>query len=112
MTTNFGVWPLALVQAAGEWDDQAEIIRGARKNLVQAEAATASLGRRVAPAADAFLATWVEQIRAHADQAEQHAETLRSSGVSYQVVDAEQVNELRRLLPWNDRTLRPTPGLY
>jgi hypothetical protein len=110
MTGGFEVWLDALRTSATEWDDQAAELRAARRSLADGSSATAELGSRVAPAAHAFLETWISGLKTHVEHAAAHSQSLSDATLTYQTTDADQAARLAGLMPWGDRALRPGGG--
>ncbi|MRJ78006.1 hypothetical protein GEV29_15825 [Aeromicrobium sp. SMF47] len=104
---SFVVWTAALTRAAAGWDDQAEALSQAQSSLNKVDPEL--LGSRVSSAATAFLETWRTEIKDRVATAEAHADALRTSVGSYQQADDRAVQDLQRLLPWDDRGVEPGP---
>lgn len=104
---------VAALRAAGEtWDDQAEVLRGGRKRLLDAEAAVPALGDRVTPAAQAYVETWIDRAKQLADAAQRHAEALQGAAVTYTSVETHVESDLADLLPWLQRHGTTSPTTY
>lgn len=104
--TGFGVWSIALQQAASGWDDQAEGLTAARSSLSHAN--TSLLGKNVGKVAEGFIEKWRRQIMDQVAEAEGHADKLRSSSSLYTGADESSADALRKLLPWDQRSLPST----
>lgn len=100
------VWFRALSTAAQGWDAQADDLHGARNSLLGVD--TSSLGERVAPAAQAFLATWVAELESASTDADGYAASLIQVKGQWFAVDEASVRAAQELLPWTDRDLTPT----
>jgi hypothetical protein len=101
----------ALRTAASGWREQQSTLRGARNDLARAEGSASAAGPRVQPALAAFLDTWVEQLRAHADASERHADLLELAAADYDATDAQTRARLVDLLPWESRDALTPPGV-
>lgn len=110
MADGYQVNPVALRAASTTWDDQSEVLRGAKKRLVDAENAVADLGPRVGPAATAWITTWLDRVESLQQAAERHGDDLAEAGQSYGVQDLEVSASLAQLLPWGQHDGAPTPG--
>lgn len=101
--TGYAVSTYALQSAADTWDDQSESLRGARKRLLDAEAAVAALGPRVGPAAALYIDTWINTVKSLAGEAQRHADALEGAASSYATVETYVEEDLARMLPWAQR---------
>lgn len=100
-----------LRSAASGWREQHGTLRRARSDLAAAESTASAAGPRVQPALAAFLDTWVDQLRVHADAAERHADRLEEAAADYDATDARTRADLSRLLPWDARDALAPPGV-
>ena len=105
--TDVTAWTASLRGAATAWRDQQATLRSARSGLAGAEGTAGSAGPRVEPALTAFLDTWVEALKQHADTAERHADDLDASAAAYDATDEASHAAMAALLPWDQRTSRP-----
>lgn len=101
----------ALRSAATGWRGQQDRLRSARSDLAGAEGSVVAAGPRVQPALAAFLDTWIEQCRAHADASERHADQLDLAAADYDATDAATRARLVNLLPWDSRDDLTPPGV-
>ena len=109
--SGYTVSVAALRAAAETWDDQAEVLRGGRKRLLDAEAAVPALGDRITPAAQAYVETWIDRAKQLADAAQRHAESLQGAAVTYTATETQVEASLADLLPWLQRH-GTTPTTY
>lgn len=105
MSDTFLVTYSTLMGASAIWDDQAEELRGGHKRLTDAKNAVDDLGDRAGPAASAYLATWLQQVRVLAAASQSRADGLVSFTRSTVYYDHEAAAEIRALLPWPDRNV-------
>jgi hypothetical protein len=103
---SIAVYLQALRDAAGQWEDRAEELRGARTSLTGAD--TGLLGSRVGPVAAEFINTWADEVRRLTTDAEAHGQALRDSATFFGAADAETVQRMQDLLPWTSRHASPT----
>lgn len=101
--TGYTVSTYALQTAAKTWDDQSESLRGARKRLLDAEAAVEALGPRVGPVAAVYIDTWIDTVKSLASQAQRHADALEGAATNYSTAETYVEEDLARLLPWTQR---------
>ncbi len=104
---DVAVWSENLRAAAGGWREQQGTLRDARNGLAGAEASTAVVGARVAPALDAFLDAWVTHLADRAATAERHADDLDAAAADYDATDEASRQRLAQLLPWDQRGSAP-----
>ena len=90
-----------IVRAARDWDEQADVLHSASRNLTQAE--VAELGPRVAAAAARFVETWRTEIDALEREAISHSEALSAVQLDFLLTDQQASTDLRDLVPWADR---------
>lgn len=90
-----------IVRAARDWDEQADVLHSAGRNLAQAE--VAELGPRVAAAAARFVETWRTEIDAMERGAIDHAQALSAVQLDFLLTDQQASSDLRDLVPWADR---------
>lgn len=103
------VYLAALNTSATAWEDAGETLRGARKSVGDVDASL--LGPRVAPAAQAFIDTWLSEIKALQTAATDHGDALREAAVLVHQADADTIARSQQLLVWTDRDVSPTGGL-
>lgn len=99
---------VALHRAAGQWEDRAEELHGARTTLGDADPSL--LGDRVAGAAQAFLDTWRREIDRLHREAEGHVTALRGAAADLDQADTGSADDLRHLMAWDDRTATADGG--
>lgn len=104
------VWYAALRKAATEWDDQHDVLYGARNSIDAVEAG--DLGAKVKPHAAEFVRVWRAEIDALVKEAETHSADLIAAGATWSTTDQSSVDELQRLLPWSERNTTPQPEGY
>lgn len=90
-----------IARAARDWDEQADVLHSASRNLVQAE--VAQLGPRVAAAASRFVETWRREIDGMEREAISHSQALSAVRFDFLLTDQQASTELRDLVPWADR---------
>ncbi|TGN65273.1 hypothetical protein EXE59_15885 [Nocardioides eburneiflavus] len=90
-----------IIQAARDWDEQADVLHSASRNLTQAE--VAELGPRVAAAATRFVETWRTEIDAMEQAAISHSQALSAVRLDFFATDQQASTDLRDLVPWADR---------
>jgi hypothetical protein len=90
-----------IIKAARDWDEQADVLHSASRNLTQAE--VAELGPRVAAAAARFVETWRTEIDAMEREAISHSEALSAVRLDFLLTDQQASTDLRDLVPWADR---------
>lgn len=93
----------ALSRSARSWEDQGDVVRGGRKSLGEVDASL--LGSRVQPAAQAFIDTWMTEIKRLEDAAGNHAQALRDASLLFQQSDRDVVERSQRLMSWTDRNV-------
>jgi hypothetical protein len=98
-------WQPTLRAAAAAWLDQADQLRGAERNLEQAE--VSELGPRVAGPAGRFVRAWAAELAELRGQAQSHAAAVDEASRQLFAVDRETVAEVQRLVPWADRDVTP-----
>lgn len=109
MSDTFAIMLSVVRRAADTWDDQAEQLRGGHKRLTDAKNAADDLGDRAGPVAGTYLTTWLEQLTNLADAAQSRADGLDTFTTSVVYFDETAADELRALLPWDNRdAVRPT----
>ena len=96
----------ALRDAAAQWEDRAQELRGAHASLTDAD--TGLLGPRVGPVAAEFIATWADEVRRLTTDAEGHGQALRDNATFFAAADAETVQRMQDLLPRAGRRSSPT----
>lgn len=106
---SFYVYLAALTTAAQAWEDSSETMRGARKSIADIDATL--LGPRVATAAQAFIDTWLAEIKTLQTSASDHADALREAALFVQQADTDAVEQSQQLLLWTDRDTTPTGSL-
>jgi hypothetical protein len=89
------------MQAARDWDEQADVLHAASRNLAQAE--VSELGPRVAAAAARFVETWRTEIDAMERGAIDHSQALSAVRLDFFATDLQASTDLRDLVPWADR---------
>lgn len=98
-------------RVSSTWDDQAEQLRGGHKRLTDAQNAAEDLGDRAGPVARTYLATWLTEVTNLAAAAQGRSDGLAEFTVSVVDFDQAAADELRSILPWDDRdAVRPTVG--
>jgi hypothetical protein len=90
-----------ILKAARAWDEQADVLHSASRNLAQAE--VAELGPRVAAAATRFVETWRTEIDAMEQVAIHHSQALSAVRLDFFATDQQASTDLRDLVPWADR---------
>jgi hypothetical protein len=90
-----------ILKAARDWDEQADVLHSASRNLAQAE--VAELGPRVAAAATRFVETWRTEIDAMEQVAIHHSQALSAVRLDFFATDQQASTDLRDLVPWADR---------
>ena len=90
-----------IIRAARDWDEQADVLHSASRNLAQAE--VAELGPRVAAAATRFVETWRSEIDAMEQVAISHSQALSAVRLDFFATDQQASTDLRDLVPWADR---------
>jgi hypothetical protein len=90
-----------IIRAARDWDEQADVLHSASRNLTQAE--VAELGPRVAAAATRFVETWRTEIDAMEQAAISHSQALSAVRLDFFATDQQASTDLRDLVPWADR---------
>jgi hypothetical protein len=90
-----------ILKAARDWDEQADVLHSASRNLAQAE--VAELGPRVAAAATRFVETWRTEIDAMEQAAIHHSQALSAVSLDFFATDQQASTDLRDLVPWADR---------
>lgn len=103
---NLAVHLQALRDAAGQWEDRAEELRGSRTSLTDAD--TGLLGPRVGAVAAEFIGTWADEVRRLTTDAEGHGQALRDNATFFGAADVETVQRMQDLLPWAGRHVSPT----
>jgi len=106
---SFHVYLAALNTSAQAWEDTSETIRGARKSLADIDAST--LGPRVASTAQAFIDTWLSEIKTLQTSASDHGDALREAALLVHQADTDAIERNQQLLLWTDRDTTPTGGL-
>ena len=90
-----------IIKAARDWDEQADVLHAASRNLAQAE--VAELGPRVAAAASRFVETWRSEIDDMEQGAISHSQALSAVRFDFLLTDQQASTDLRDLVPWADR---------
>ena len=90
-----------IAQAARDWDEQADVLHSASRNLAQAE--VSELGPRVAAAAARFVETWRAELDAMEREAISHSQALSAVRLDFLLTDQRASTDLRDLVPWADR---------
>ena len=90
-----------IVQAARDWDEQADVLHSASRNLAQAE--VSELGPRVAAAAARFVETWHAELDAMEREAISHSQALSAVRLDFLLTDQQASTDLRDLVPWAER---------
>lgn len=90
-----------IIKAARDWDEQADVLHSASRNLAQAE--VAELGPRVAAAAARFVETWRTELDAMRSGAISHSQALSAVRFDFLLTDQQASDDLRDLVPWADR---------
>ena len=103
------VYLAALTTSAQAWEDASETVRGARKSL--SEAKPSLLGDRVEGYAQAFIDTWMDEIKRLQTTASDHSDALHDASLLYDQADSDVVERSQQLMVWNDRSVSPTGGL-
>lgn len=91
----------AIIRAARDWDEQADVLHSASRNLTQAE--VSELGPRVAAAAVRFVETWRTELDAMEQGAISHSQALAAVQLDFLLTDRQASDDLRDLVPWADR---------
>lgn len=92
-----------LRSAAGGWRDQHDELQRARTKLAGVEGSTSAAGPRVQPALDAFLSTWIDELKKYADTAEHNSDNLDAAAADYDATDEATRAAMANLLPWDQR---------
>ena len=103
------VYLAALNTSAQAWEEAGETVRGSRKSLADIDASL--LGPRVATAAQAFIDTWLTEIKSLQTAATDHGDALREAALLVHQADADAIEHSQQLLTWTDRDVSPTGGL-
>ena len=103
MSETFAIMLSVVERTADTWDDQAEQLRGGHKRLTDAKNAVGDLGDRAGPVAGAYLDTWLEQLTTLAEAAQSRSDGLETFTTSIQYFDEAGADELRALLPWDNK---------
>lgn len=103
------VYLAALAESAQAWEDTSESVRGARKSLTDIDATL--LGDRVAPSAQAFIDTWMTEIKRLQTAATDHSDALRDASLLFDQADTDVVERSQQLMAWTDRDTSPTGGV-
>lgn len=90
-----------IIRAARDWDEQADVLHSASRNLTQAE--VSELGPRVAAAAARFVETWSTELDAMEQGAISHSQALSAVQLDFLLTDRQASDDLRDLVPWADR---------
>ena len=90
-----------IAKAARDWDEQADVLHSASRNLTQAE--VAELGPRVVAAASRFVETWRSEIDDMERAAISHSQALSAVRFDFFLTDEQASTDLRDLVPWADR---------
>ncbi|NPC43994.1 hypothetical protein [Nocardioides sp. zg-1230] len=90
-----------IVQAARDWDEQADVLHSASRNLAQSE--VSELGPRVAAAAARFVETWRVELDALEREAISHSQALSAVRLDFLLTDQQASTDLRDLVPWAER---------
>ena len=90
-----------IIRAARDWDEQADVLHSASRNLTQAE--VSELGPRVAAAAVRFVETWRTELDAMEQGAISHSQALAAVQLDFLLTDRQASDDLRDLVPWADR---------
>lgn len=99
------VYLAALLTSARAWEETSETIRGSRKSLSDIDASL--LGPRVATAAQAFIDTWLSEIKTLQTAATDHGDALREAALLVEQADADTIARSQQLLAWTDRDVSP-----
>jgi hypothetical protein len=95
--------PYEVLRAAKNgWDLDADRLDGAWRRLHLAS--TDALSPEVAAAVEAFRETWVDEVKACADLAQQHSEAFVETDGDFRVTDVAEAERLRSLLSWTHRS--------
>lgn len=90
-----------IIKAARDWDEQADVLHAAGRNLAQAE--VAELGPRVAAAASRFVETWRAEVDDMEREAISHSQALSAVRLDFLLTDQQASTDLRDLVPWAER---------
>lgn len=96
-----------LRQAAKGWRRQHTALLSARSDLLRAESSTSAAGDRVKPSVDAFLSTWIDELKKYANTAERHGDNLDAAASNYDTTEESARAALAKLLPWDRRHSAP-----
>lgn len=92
--------PLAvLVDAQAAWAGIADALDGVWRQV--GKSPTAGFSAAVRGAVTAFQDTWIDEIKGLGDQAQRHGEAIRAARDNFGVVDSEQADRIREMLPWS-----------
>jgi hypothetical protein len=103
------VYLAALSSSAQAWEDTSETVRGSRKSLSDVDASL--LGPRVATAAQAFIDTWLAEIKTLQTTATDHGDALREAALLVNQADTDAIERSQQLMVWTDRNVSPIGGL-
>lgn len=87
-----------LRDAKRRWDDSADDLGGSWRRL--SRASTSGLSAEVAAAVEAFRDPWVEELKAAAEQAQDHSDDIVLFHEHLVVSDQAHAERIRSLLPW------------
>lgn len=90
-----------LAAAQADWDAAADRLDGAWHRL--GKASTAGFSTEVATAAQEFLDTWVDEVKARARDAQGHSDAIRDFARGTGELDRQVAERVRGLLPWSWR---------
>jgi hypothetical protein len=102
------VYLAALNKSAQAWEDTSETVRGSRKSLFDVDASI--LGDRVESYAQAFIDTWMTEIKRLQTTADDHGVALRDAALLYAQADSDVIERSQQLMVWTDRNVSPTRG--
>jgi len=102
------VYLAALNRSAQAWEDTSETVRGSRRSLSNVDASL--LGDRVESYAQAFIDTWMTEIKRLQTTAVDHSDALRDAALLYARADSDVIERSQQLMAWTDRNVSPTGG--
>lgn len=101
MAVTLAVPPGVLALARAAWDDAADGLDGGWRRLVKAS--TSGFSSTVVAAVEAFQATWVDELKRRAVEAQDNSEAFVEVRGVYQFVDVASAERARALLGWVHR---------
>ena len=103
------VYLAALNRSAQAWEETSETVRGSSKSLSDVDASL--LGGRVESCAQAFIDTWMTEIKRLQTLASDHGDSLREAALLFDHSDRDAIERSQQLMAWTDRAVSPTGGM-